>query len=226
MVCGTSGNESAHSFHAAPNKSFESDGPDSMVLKVLCSLLLVWHSPPSLNSSVGSLCLKMRKLVLNGCIREYRERKVMKAKLLTFALVFASLGTIAVAQKQDRRLTYQPRKLSQIIEQESQRLADISAGTAELLNSDGLPSRVTVIYKGKSRKTDSTRKAFVSQWSEVMNVDITGLFEVDFLFVEDSVEYWIQVHKNLIPRFEKLKKGEKVDLLLLWIGARRKEGKG
>jgi hypothetical protein len=149
----------------------------------------------------------------------------MKAKLFTFALVFASFGTIAVAQKQDQRPPYQPRKLGQIIEQNSQRLAAIEAGTAELLNADGLPSRVTVTYKGKSRKTDPTRKAFVSLWSEATNVDITGLFEDDFLFVEDSVEYWIQVHKNLIPRFEQLKKGEKVDLLLLWIGARRKAGK-
>lgn len=149
----------------------------------------------------------------------------MKAKLFTFALVFASFGTIAVAQKQDLRRTYQPRKLSQIIEQNSQRLADLKAGTAEILNADGLPSRVTVTYKGKSRKTDSTRKAFVSLWSEAMSVDITGLFEDDFLFVEDSVEFWILVHKNLVPRFEKLKKGERVDLLLLWIGARRKSGK-
>lgn len=149
----------------------------------------------------------------------------MKAKLFTFALVFASFGTIIEAQKQDQRLTYQPRKLSQIIEQKSPSLADLKVGTAELLNPDGLPSRVTVTYKGKSRKTDSARKAFVSLWSEATNVDITGLFEDEFLFVEDSVEYWIQVHKNLIPRLEQLKKGEKVDLLLLWIGARRSAGK-
>jgi len=153
-----------------------------------------------------------------------RTMKVQEVIMRAMANQIAGTGSIAVAQKQDLRRTYQPRKLSQIIEQNSKRLADLKAGTAELLN-DGLPSRVTVTYKGKSRKTDATRKAFVSLWSEATNVDITGLFEDDFLFVEDSVEYWIQIHKNLIARVEKLKKGEKVDLLLPWIGARRKAGK-
>lgn len=149
----------------------------------------------------------------------------MKLKLLTFVLVFAFVGSLAVAQKRDQRSAYQPRTLSQIIKQNSQGVADVNVGTYELINADGLPSRVTVTYTGKSRKIDSKRKAFISLWSEALHSDITGLFEEDFLFVEDSVKYWLLVHKELIPRFkQELKKGERVVLLLLWIGARKEKG--
>lgn len=154
----------------------------------------------------------------------------MRLKIFIFALIFASLGTIAAAQEPAQRVQYQPRTLSQIIKQNAQRVTDIDGGTSSysLLNADGLPSKVIVTFAGKSRKTPPEIKEFISEWEQALSLEqeITDLFDEEVLFVEDSVEYWLPVQKAIIPTIkQRIRKGEKVELLLLWIGARKKAGK-
>jgi hypothetical protein len=151
----------------------------------------------------------------------------MRLKLFAFALI-ATLGTIAAAQEQDQRGKYRPRTLGQIVKQHSQRVTDIKAGTYSLFTADGFPSRVAVTYTGQSRKIAPKRKEFIAEWEKTLTSGqkITELFEDEFLFVEDSVEYWLPVQKRLIPYFkQELKKGERIELLLMWIGAKKESEK-
>jgi len=45
------------------------------------------------------------------------------------------------------------------------------------------------------------------------------MFDKEFLFLEDSREYWLPVQNVLIPHFkEEMHEGESVDLFAAWIG--------
>jgi len=150
----------------------------------------------------------------------------MKLKLLTFVLVFASSGNLTVAQRQDQRDQYQLGSLSQIIKENSKAVASIDVGLYMLFKFDGVPSSVPATYMDKSRKLDPTKKEFMSEWAKarVLKQEMMDEFEEELLFVEDSVEYWLPVHKRLVPYFkQRLKKGEKIELLTLWIGARKEK---
>jgi hypothetical protein len=52
--------------------------------------------------------------------------------------------------------------------------------------------------------------------------EIVGLFEDELSFKEGEVTYWLPIQSQVIPYFkEELKVGDKVELYLIWIGARR-----
>jgi hypothetical protein len=56
--------------------------------------------------------------------------------------------------------------------------------------------------------------------------EIAKVFDTEFLFLEDSVEYWLPVQSQVIPFFAKeLKKGDKVTLYTIWIGGYKCAGK-
>jgi hypothetical protein len=91
-----------------------------------------------------------------------QENDSMRLKFLTFILILASSPAYVAAQSQDQgRDKYQPRTLSQIIKANSQRVAEMKVGKYSLFNADGLPSKVTVTYTGKSRKIDAKKKEFI-----------------------------------------------------------------
>jgi hypothetical protein len=129
-----------------------------------------------------------------------------------------------LAQDQDGWDKYEPRTLSQIIRQHSKAVADEKARVQLFFTADVFPSRVRVTYVGEMRKISLTRKNFIAEWAKTRKVpqDLVGLFEEEVLFKEGQTEYWLPVQKQVIPYFkEELKAGEKVDLYLIWIGARR-----
>ncbi len=48
------------------------------------------------------------------------------------------------------------------------------------------------------------------------------MFEDEYLFTEDKVEYWLPVQNKVASYFgEELKKGDTVTLFVAWLGARK-----
>lgn len=122
---------------------------------------------------------------------------------------------------------YQPRKLSEIIELNQSALVEPNSRVHFLFTADSFPSRVKVVYTGKSRAISKENAEVVSAWAKVRQVDkkIVDLFEREILFTENSVEHWLPIQKQLIPFLEQeVKVGDPVELFVIWIGA-RKEGK-
>jgi len=96
-----------------------------------------------------------------------------------------------------------------------------------LFTADLFPSRVNVIYLGEKKKISSTRKTFIGEWAKTRKVgdEIVSLFEEELRFREGETEYWLPVQKQVVPHFnQELKPGDKVELFVIWIGARTEAG--
>ena len=78
-----------------------------------------------------------------------------------------------------------------------------------------------MIYSGKSRPIPADKKSLIKFWmqSNKYSEEIFKMFDEEFLFLEDSSEYWLPVQNVLIPHFkEEMSEGESVDLFAAWIG--------
>lgn len=96
-----------------------------------------------------------------------------------------------------------------------------------ILSRDTFPSQVKVLYQESSRKVSDKKKEVIAAWLRVYGKpeEHLQLFEMEYLFVEDSVEYWLPVQKQVASFFEKeLRKGDKVNLYVAWLGARKESG--
>jgi len=137
------------------------------------------------------------------------------------------LGSAATAQAQENRDNYQPRTLSQIIEQHRVIAANGTSGISLLFSADVFPSRVKVTYMGDKRAIPASRKEFIAEWAKTRKLDrgTVDLFEDELLFKEGPTEYWLPVQKQVVPFFaEELKNGDVVELYLMWIGSRTENG--
>lgn len=93
-----------------------------------------------------------------------------------------------------------------------------------ILSYNSFQSRVKVIYTGTSRKVSDQRKELISIWLKTLGKpkELLDLFETEYLFTEDKVEYWLPVQKQVASYFgEELKKGDTVTLFVAWLGARK-----
>ena len=148
----------------------------------------------------------------------------MKYYLSVIVMVFALFASHAPARGQSSWDTYKPRKLQDIVKQHSDSKLIEGENTNLIFTGDNFPSRVKVIYTGKTRKITEKRKEHIDGWvkSYGLKPEIAAMFETELLFIEDSVEYWLPVQKQVIPYFEKeLKAGETVTLFTVWIGAKK-----
>jgi hypothetical protein len=123
---------------------------------------------------------------------------------------------------------FKPRTLKEIVNME----ADVDQGQRKentvVFHADILPSKVRVIYTGTSRPISQAKKELIRKWAKMMGnpESYAEHYEAEFLFTEDSVEYWLPVQKQVSSYFEKeLKKGEPVDLYLVRAGGIRTAGK-
>ena len=145
----------------------------------------------------------------------------MNRKLVRLILVFFSLTICALAQEKDEDpwAKYTPGKLSEIIKantspnMQNQGGVDFAVGSA--------PVRARVIYTGKSRPIPDDKRSLIKLWmqSNKYSEEIFKMFTEEFLFLEDSVEYWLPVQNVLASHFRKeMREGESVDLFAAWIG--------
>ncbi|MEP6706261.1 MAG: hypothetical protein ABJC05_02010 [Pyrinomonadaceae bacterium] len=91
-----------------------------------------------------------------------------------------------------------------------------------------LPSVVRLTYLAESRPMSTERKKFIELWAKFYyrNSGYANLYETEFLFKDDTADYWLPVQKQVAKYFdEELKKGELVDLYLVRPGGMRLKGK-
>ena len=87
------------------------------------------------------------------------------------------------------------------------------------------PSRVEVVFTGDFRDTPESKLEWIKLWMATFAPELTAeevaeLFAQEGLFKEDSKEYWLPIQNALIPIMEdELSPGDKVDLLVTWMGA-------
>ncbi|MGH9765859.1 MAG: hypothetical protein ACREAB_00375 [Blastocatellia bacterium] len=161
----------------------------------------------------------------------------MKCLALCSYLMLAVATNHVSDQDQDPWKKYQPRILDQIIKLHATKVLDnpevlmtFSDGSAAVLTRDSFPSKVKITYTGQSRSIPQKRKELVKDWVTTTyganREEYVKLFDTEFLFIEDSVEYWLPIQSQLIqPLKDELKKGEEVILYVAWIGARKESDK-
>lgn len=129
---------------------------------------------------------------------------------------------------------YKPRTLKEIttvLFQESLKDPDVLITNDKdgsiILSHNTFPSQVKVLYKESFRKVPDKKKEVIAAWLRVYGKppEHLNLFELEYLFVENSTEYWLPVQKQVAAFFEKeLQKGDKVNLYVAWVGARKESG--
>jgi hypothetical protein len=92
-----------------------------------------------------------------------------------------------------------------------------------------LESKVEVVFTGKSHPISKARKTFIEMWFGMLRAeqkDYAELYEREYLYKEESEEYWLPTSTPITKYFDKeLKPGDKMHLYLISIGAYKgKEG--
>jgi hypothetical protein len=147
---------------------------------------------------------------------------------ISFTLLIVLSINHAVAQDWSK---YKPRSLKQITTElaaaalkDPDVLITDGKGGSMALSNDTFPSLVCVVYAGSVRKVSDEKKQVIAAWLRVFAkpADYLALFESEYLFTEDTKEYWLPVQKQVASYFEKeLRKSDRVNLYVAWIGARK-----
>ena len=154
----------------------------------------------------------------------------MKHKIIFLALFVALFVSQAFAQ--NNWDNYEPRTLKEItttIAAKSLKNPDVliqndKKDVSIILSYNSFPSRVKATYTGESRKVSDQRKELIAAWLKTIGKpkELLDLFENEYLFVEDKVEYWLPVQKKVASYFkDELKKGDTVTIFVAWLGARK-----
>lgn len=127
---------------------------------------------------------------------------------------------------------YEPRTLKEItntiaaksLKNPDVLIRDDKKDVSIILSYNSFQSRVKASYTGTSRKVSDQRKEVISLWLKTLGKpkEILYLFENEYLFTEDKVEYWLPVQKQVASYFTKeLKNSDTVSLFIVWLGARK-----
>ncbi len=158
------------------------------------------------------------------------KKQSMKYKIIFLALFVILFGSKAFAQSSWD--LYQPRTLKDIttnIASKSLKNPDVvitneKKDVSIILSYNSFQSKVKAIYTGTSRKVSDQRREVISIWLKTLGKpkELLDLFENEYLFTEDKVEYWLPVQKQVASYFsDELKKGDTVTLFVAWLGARK-----
>lgn len=121
---------------------------------------------------------------------------------------------------------FQPRTMSEIIEQGSKSSLFSLEENTVIFTNRFFPSRVTLTYTGESRKISSETKRFIEGWvnSVAHHPRLLRLFHRELLFTDGSFQYWLPVPNNG-PSYERvLRKSETVTLFVTPIGMEKYSG--
>lgn len=160
----------------------------------------------------------------------FQRRKIMKHKIIFLTLFINLLASQTFAQI--NLDSYEPRTLKEIttiIAGNSLKNPDVlirneKQDVSIILSYNSFQSSAKVIYTGISRKTSNQRKEVISNWLKTYNKpkEFLDLFENEYLFTEDKVEYWLPVQNRVASYFsQELKKGDKVTVFVMWLGLRK-----
>jgi hypothetical protein len=87
-----------------------------------------------------------------------------------------------------------------------------------VVTNDILPSKVQVTYSGATRKLSLTRKEVIRQWARLYAGSMehyTTPYQTEMRFNENGIDYWLAMPFAK----HKFKKGQKVELYLIRLGA-------
>jgi hypothetical protein len=158
--------------------------------------------------------------------------KIMKQRLIFGFLLFILLAGQAFSQSNWD--AYKPRTLKEItttIAEKSLKNPDVAIKDEKkevtvILSYNSYQSRVKAVYTGSWRKISEARKEVISMWLKTVGKpkEYLDLFENEYLFTENKVEYWLPVQKQVAAYFgEELKKGDAVTLFVAWLGMRKEK---
>ena len=151
----------------------------------------------------------------------------MRYVLLLFVLMAISFcGSERVYGQEFNYDSYEPRTLAEVIRKYKDTIHD-KMGNGSVIFGASFPSQVKVTYTGSSRIISAERKAFIEAWVKTRSLqpEIAVLFETEHLFIENSVEHWLPVQKQVASYFDgELKKGDQVTLFIIIAGGKKIEG--
>ncbi|MGB8510462.1 MAG: hypothetical protein WCD76_18965 [Pyrinomonadaceae bacterium] len=151
----------------------------------------------------------------------------MKYKFLILVLVVPLLASNALAAAQDFPAhLYEPNTLRNVIKENTSDATKYK-DTGQLVLTKGRPYRVSVKYTGTSRPISANRKELLKLWIESYGIEsrFFELYENEFLFTEDDVEYWLPVQTPVAKYFDKeLTKGDRLDVYVQFVGGKRGKG--
>jgi len=139
--------------------------------------------------------------------------------------ISALLCATAIAQEFPWAI-FKPRTLKEVI---SITTKAVRPDDSMFLAQNQLESKVEVIFTGESRPIPKARKTFIVSWFGILRSDqkeYAELYEREYLYKEQSDEYWLPTQKPITQYFDKeLKPGDKMHLYIISIGAyKSKEG--
>ena len=100
----------------------------------------------------------------------------------------------------------------------------VKPGDSMFLATNELPSKMQVIYMGRSRPVLTAHKEFISKWVGIFSrsKEYAQLYDREYLYKEGDDEYWLPTSAPNTKYFDKeLKPGDKISLYLISIGAYR-----
>jgi hypothetical protein len=148
-----------------------------------------------------------------------------------FIAIFLVLCSTVLASAQNNWDHYLPRTLDEItatiitpaLKDPDVVLKGPKGDTVLILSYNSYPSNVETIYTGEVRKISNERRKVVEFWLTTVGKpkELLDIFAHEYYFTENNKGYWFPVQKQVAEYFEKeLKKGDKVSVLLAWIGGR------
>jgi hypothetical protein len=94
------------------------------------------------------------------------------------------------------------------------------------LSAESFPSKVTLVYLGKSRPLEGRRAELVEGWKKMLKItdDVVSVFGTEMLFKEGDREFWIAVQKPLIESMTReIAVGKPFTAYVIWMGAIKSE---
>jgi hypothetical protein len=123
---------------------------------------------------------------------------------------------------------FKPRTLQEIVSMEGDVDRRDQKENNIVFHANILSSRVRVTYTGTSRPISSMKREMIRSWAKMLGntEEYVEQYESEFLFTEESKEYWLPVQKKVSSYFDKeLKKEDVIDLYLVRAGGIRTAGK-
>ena len=152
---------------------------------------------------------------------------LVAALLLSSSLAFGQELSTAGPKKPRTAADYQPRKIKELAAMSAVEIQD--DGSAEVLTGDLSPSRVRVTYQGSQRSLSPPSRDIILHWARRYAgapQHYTEPYQTELLFREAGVNRWLVVNKKLLPRFKReFRKGTRIDLNVIRLGAYKTEGK-
>ena len=147
----------------------------------------------------------------------------MKTFLLIFILCsFLSAQELGREKKPRTPADYQSRTLRDIysLKPDADDLQDMR--NQIVTTRSIIPSKVRATYGGSIRLLPETKKEVIRQWARLYAGSMehyTEPYQTEMLFIENGVKYWLATPKGFAMLKNEPKKGTRVDLYLIRLGA-------